>query len=285
MELQQDLALPVGSDMDTNIDTAQIFAKIGNEQQVRNIIGALSFITQMKPGQKVNVKRHFTRDNNDVYQRIMRTLVNIGGYLFSNGETGESKDELLKFITEKTDETFELIYIYNRNKNNEFRCSVVKLLLETLRKLISEKQGIENIKQTYKDDSNFVARLDAFKTTLELRLAPIEKSFGISPPPPASSKPISIPPQQQQQQPLNNNPAIENNLLSNRNTEYIFEKTNSLSNAQYIGTPIQSLQPKIKKPPTPPPMKRYNSGSSNSNSNSDSDLDLGEYDEYNEDSF
>ncbi len=182
--------------LDTHNDysTLQLFSKIGLEQPIKDIISKLIFISKINVGEKLNVRDYFVRDNNSISQRLIRTIKN-----FFSQDTGEYKEDSLKFLENTISEALELIFIYYpKSKDNEkedfnsdtnsermfpsssggaikldFNRSIALLLIKNVKDC---KIGIENLKQTYSYDRNFVSDLQALLQTLDIKLTSIIKN-------------------------------------------------------------------------------------------------------------
>lgn len=146
--------------------TAKTFSLIGNDIPVENVITKLKFLSKVKPGEKINVKHLFTRSTNsddwyqNWYHKFLRTITTI----ISGGESKEETREFVKFIY---DEAINLICAYNSELYDEFKKSIIELIVENLN---SSKDGINALKETYKDDSRFISQIDTIVETMEVRL-------------------------------------------------------------------------------------------------------------------
>jgi len=149
---------------ETLMDTAQIFSHTGSEIPVHEIISRLKFLSKLRPGEKINVKYLFIRDNNSIWQRLLRTIIN-------TISDGESKNETLEFVKNVINSAFDLIYVYRKTPDN-FRSDITNLIIKNLKE---SKTGLESLIQTYDNDRLFVSRIETFLQTLDTRLTSLEK--------------------------------------------------------------------------------------------------------------
>jgi hypothetical protein len=145
-----------------DLDSAKHFTQTGNEQVVNDIISKLRYIAKVKSGEKLNVKELFVRDNNEIWQRFLRTMRN--GVLW---EDGESKESTLAFLTSVTDEALNLICFYRKEVDNEFNNNIADMLTRNLEDAL---KGMESIIDTYKDNRIFSSQIETMMGTLTLRL-------------------------------------------------------------------------------------------------------------------
>lgn len=148
-----------------DIDSAKSFSQKGEEKTVQDIISKLRFISKIQPGEKINIKERFVRDNSQIWQRIIRTIRNI------TYEDAESKDATLKFLEMVTDEAINLIVIYKSNDENSFNINVANLIISNLETAIT---GMESLINTYSQDRNFTTRVEALMGTLTLKLGTLK---------------------------------------------------------------------------------------------------------------
>lgn len=145
-----------------SLDSAKHFTQTGNEHVVNDVISKLKFISKTKPGEKLNVKELFVRDNNEIWQRFLRTMRN--SILW---EDGESKESTLAFTSSVTDEALNLICFYRRNAKNTFDNNIADMLTKNLEEALN---GMESLLDTYKDDRKFSSQIETLMNTLNLRL-------------------------------------------------------------------------------------------------------------------
>ena len=145
-----------------NTDSAINFSQTGNEATIKNLVSKLRFIAKVKPGEKLNVKELFVRDNNIVWQRFLRTMRDKVLW-----EDGESKESTQAFIEAVTDEAINLISFYRSDPENDFNAQIADLLTRNLEEAI---QGMESLINTYQDDRIYSSKIEATMGTLTLKL-------------------------------------------------------------------------------------------------------------------
>ena len=145
-----------------DLDSAKHFTQTGNEHVVNDIISKLRYISKIKSGEKLNVKELFVRDNNEIWQRFLRTMRN--NILW---EDSESKESTLVFINTVTDEALNLVCFYRKDYNNEFNMSIADMLTGNLEEAL---KGMESLLDTYKDNRIFSSLIETMMGTLTLRL-------------------------------------------------------------------------------------------------------------------
>jgi hypothetical protein len=146
------------------MEADQIFA-ITNDKNIHNIISNLNFISNIRVGEKINVKDLFVRDNDSIVQRVLRTIRNMGTFL-SSSEVVESKEATLMFITETLNSAITIISIY-KSASEDYKRNIANILIQSLD---ASKKGIRNVIQTYNSDRKFIAEASAVIKTLEARI-------------------------------------------------------------------------------------------------------------------
>ncbi len=142
-------------------NTAKTFSLTGGDIPVENVITKLKFLSKVKPGEKINVKRLFVRADPDTdwYQWFLRSCTTI----VAGGESKEETHDFIKFIY---NETIDLICVYNTEPTDAFKQSIAMMLVKNLQ---ASKPGIESLKLTYAGDK-FESQIDAIVETTEARL-------------------------------------------------------------------------------------------------------------------
>jgi len=151
-----------------NTESAIYFSQTGNETTIKNLVSKLRFIAKVKPGEKLNVKELFVRDNNIVWQRFLRTMRD--KILW---EDGESKESTQAFIEAVTDEAINLICFYRIHPDNDFNIQIADLLTRNLEEAI---QGMESLINTYQDDRIYSSKIEATMGTLTLKLETLKNN-------------------------------------------------------------------------------------------------------------
>lgn len=143
---------------------AQIFSLTG-DQRVQNVIGRLKFISKIQDGEKINIKDLFVRDNDSVFQRLLRSIKNYSTYI-SGSDIVESKEATLEFIQEAVNDAITLISLY-REGNITFNTQIADIIVKNLEEA---KGGIHNSIRTYRYDRRFISHAEAVMQTLEARI-------------------------------------------------------------------------------------------------------------------
>jgi len=159
--------------MNKNNYTDQLTLSL-NKNPVKDVISKLRFLSKIKPGEKLNVKEYFVRDNNSIFQRILRSIRNL------SAEGAESKDATLEFIEQITDETLDLICTYRAHSNNDddYKHYLSDMLIKNLE---NSKKGIRNLFKTYEYDRIFVSRAEAILQTLDARIRTLKLDSDMKP--------------------------------------------------------------------------------------------------------
>jgi hypothetical protein len=150
-----------------DIDSAKYFTQTGSEHVVNDIISKLIFISKVKKGEKLNTKELFVRDNNDMLQRMVRT---VRSNVF--WDDGENKESTIIFLSTVTNEALNLISIYRKDPSNEFNNNIADLLSQNVENSL---QGLESLIYTYREDRIFSSQIETMIDTLKLRVKAFSK--------------------------------------------------------------------------------------------------------------
>lgn len=156
----------------TNANTAKTFSLTGGDIPVENVVTKLKFLSNVKPGEKINVRQLFVRDDTDWYQRFVRTMKNIIPKLFNPTmplTNGESKAETLEFIKFIYNEAIDLICVYN-DPRDKFKQDISNMIIENINR---SKTGINSLIHTYSEDIKFKSQIGAIVETLDARLSSV----------------------------------------------------------------------------------------------------------------
>jgi len=143
-------------------------------EQKNDILINLKVIGKIGPGDKINTKKkHFDKDNTCWYQPFLRLY---------RGDSRECSINQVKYLI---DETNTLIALAIRNKHNYIEEFFYKNFSseEFLNMLWDEKiihnalTGVENLKDTYNNDSNITSRLECLITVLRKNIEKLEKEI------------------------------------------------------------------------------------------------------------
>lgn len=149
---------------------ARVFSLTGNDAPVEGIITKLKFISKIKSGEKINVRRLFVRDDKSPYQRLMRTVNDLT-------VRGESKSETLEFIKFVIDDAINLICVYKSDPNDAFKMRIADMIVQNLNE---SKQGLSALTGTYSGDILFVSQIEAVMQTLDARISSLMTSLAPS---------------------------------------------------------------------------------------------------------
>lgn len=150
------------------MDTAQVFAI--SSSKVEQVISHLKFLSKIRPGEKINTSELFVRNNDSVFQRVIRTLRNVTS-LVSAGNSSETKEATLEFIQTTINEAIGIIAVYRSDKD-QFRNNIADILVSNLE---ASKVGIRNVISTYQNDRKFISQVAAIMQTLEARIQNLQK--------------------------------------------------------------------------------------------------------------
>lgn len=146
-------------------------------EQKNDILINLKVIGKIGPGDKINTKKkHFDKDNTSWYQPFLRLYrgdsreccINQINYLINETNTLITLAIKSKQIgLSKTDEFF-----YKNFSPNEF----LKMLWDE-RIIHNALTGVENLKDTYNNDSNITSRIECLVTILRKNIIELEKEI------------------------------------------------------------------------------------------------------------
>ena len=138
--------------------------EIESNVKVQEIISHLKFLSKVQPGEKINVRDFYVRDNDQVLQRFLRTIHNFST-LLSSSEIVESKEATLFFIQNTVNNAISIIGAYY-NKD-DFKQRIANIIIGNLE---ASKSGIRNLIATYQGDRKFISNAEAVMQTLEARI-------------------------------------------------------------------------------------------------------------------
>jgi hypothetical protein len=129
-----------------------------------NIIIKLKLISKLSSRQKMNTVS-LQIVNNSFATSVWRSLCTI------IGTHGNSRIDLYNFISNVTNEAYELIKKYNISTNTVDRCICDNLKKEII---LAKNNLLNGIRETYNDDTVFIAQLEQLHSSIELKLAALE---------------------------------------------------------------------------------------------------------------
>ena len=116
---------------------------IKGDVKIQDIISRLKFLSKIKPGEKINIKDFYVRDNDQLLQRFLRTIQNFSTIL-SSSEVVESKEATLFFIQTTVNNAISIINTYQQT-NDEFKQHIASIIIENLEE---SKGGVGNLIMT-----------------------------------------------------------------------------------------------------------------------------------------
>lgn len=117
-------------------------------------ISDLKFIGRINRGEKM-LARYRTVQPDTLMTKMVRT------FYFHEG-----RDHTLNFIRKTIMECLNIIAL-NKNSDKEYDCEMVRNIIADLRKSLN---GINNIKDTYSDDTSFCCALETIEQQIKARL-------------------------------------------------------------------------------------------------------------------
>lgn len=132
----------------------------------KDVISRLKFICQVKKGEKINTKYMFVQPDG-IVTRFSRTFVNI-----------DNRINTLTFIKNTISRSFDIIQLnINSNKTSEKH-----LAINILKDLDKCKIGLNNLKETYVEDSMFNCEIETLIEEIDGKLNEFENyTIQISP--------------------------------------------------------------------------------------------------------
>lgn len=128
-------------------------SKIRDMPETSEVISRLKFLTKVKKGEKINVNGLYVQPESYVTS-ISRTLFHI-----------DNRNNTLSFIQNTIDRSFELVNLYTNNHNAS--TSELSISKNLIKDIIKAKDGINNLKSTYHQDTMFICNLDAILENID----------------------------------------------------------------------------------------------------------------------
>ena len=128
-----------------------------NMESDKEVISRLKFIGKIQKGEKINVKYMYVQPEGFV-TKISRTLINQC-----------NRHSCLVFIKNTIARSFELVSTYNSSTKE---CDRI-IRINIIKDLKSSKQGILNLKETYKDDLKISCDFDTLIEDMDSKLKEI----------------------------------------------------------------------------------------------------------------
>lgn len=128
-----------------------------NMESDKEIISRLKFIGKIQKGEKINVKYMYVQQEG-VATRISRTLINQC-----------NRQSCLLFLKNTINRSFELVHSYKLSSKKEDQITRLNILKD----LRISKEGISNLKDTYKEDLKILCDFDTLIEHIDSKLAEI----------------------------------------------------------------------------------------------------------------
>ena len=145
---------------DVSFSTKTIF----NMESDKEVISRLKFIGKIQKGEKINVKYMYVQPEGFM-TKISRTLINQC-----------NRHSCLVFIKNTIARSFELVSTYNSSTKECDRIMRINIIKD----LKSSKQGILNLKETYKDDLKISCDFDTLIEDMDSKLKEIGEKLEYS---------------------------------------------------------------------------------------------------------
>ena len=130
-----------------------------NIEENSEIISQLKFISKIRPGEQVNVD-NLSICSRNVFSGIYRSMY------------GEGRDKTLHFFSIIIRRAFEKVQAYANSEKISEQMTCSKLI----ENLFNAIQGLENAKDTYKDDRRFVCDIETLIENIESKLDELKVS-------------------------------------------------------------------------------------------------------------
>lgn len=121
------------------------------------IISRLKFIGYIQRDEKINV-RHVNRQQNNFITKISRSFI-----------YPDNRINALKFVKDVVTRSFEIVERYNSQGNTVVPKGIVS-------DLIKAKQGIQNLKFTYNEDTKFGCDMDVVMENIDSKILELKNS-------------------------------------------------------------------------------------------------------------
>lgn len=151
------------------MNEAQLFSLDGYNK-VQQVLANLKFVSKIQNGEKINAQEMFVRNNDSIWQRMLRTIRNATNAI-SMSNNIESKDSTLLYIQNTINDAITLISVYRQVPDDEFKNNIADIIVENLE---NSKIGIRNMISTYQYDRKFISDAEAVIQTLEARIKSLE---------------------------------------------------------------------------------------------------------------
>ena len=130
-------------------------------ENMKEIISNLKFISNLKKLDKINTK-YMYKEQDGLFTRLNRTF-------FYN----DNRKNTLKFIQTTIQSGFEILMFYERLDKLSDKAMCVNIIQD----IIQSKTGLQNLKETYSSDLQFVCNIDTILQTIDAKLKDVESNY------------------------------------------------------------------------------------------------------------
>jgi hypothetical protein len=124
------------------------------EDSNHETITRLKFLSKIRKGEKINVMAN-TLQPDSMLTSLSRALLNT-----------DNRQNSLTYIQNSVNSGFQLFTTYVRSE----RTSEKKLASQIIKDIIDAKIGINNLKNTYSDDTMFCCSIDTYLQTIDAKI-------------------------------------------------------------------------------------------------------------------
>jgi hypothetical protein len=123
------------------------------ESEIEKISSKLKFISKIDPGQKISVNSNYIQ-NNTYFTSVVRYL------------TGENREKVYNYICDVVQDSFSVLDSLS-DSSNDYDIKICRNLIGDLLEL---KPGLQNLKQTYSRDKNYVSKMETLGQNLDVKI-------------------------------------------------------------------------------------------------------------------
>ena len=131
------------------------------EDSNHETITRLKFLSKIRKGEKINVMAN-TLQPDSMLTSLSRALLNT-----------DNRQNSLTYIQNSVNSGFQLFTTYIRSE----RISEKKLASQIIKDIIDAKIGINNLKNTYSDDTMFCCSIDTYLQTIDAKIDEYKEQY------------------------------------------------------------------------------------------------------------
>ena len=131
------------------------------EDSNHETITRLKFLSKIRKGEKINVMAN-TLQPDSMLTSLSRALLNT-----------DNRQNSLTYIQNSVNSGFQLFTTYIRSE----RTSEKKLASQIIKDIIDAKIGINNLKNTYSDDTMFCCSIDTYLQTIDAKIDEYKEQY------------------------------------------------------------------------------------------------------------